>query len=100
MLLTAPLVSSTQAPLEETTEWIIPYAGGPSSDAADDAAVTAVWGGLELPHLQSLLALMQPAPAQTGTEMDFSPPPRTRPGALAGPARCAGPDCLGRLAGR
>lgn len=74
MLLTAPLVSSTQAPLEETTEWIIPYAGGPSSDAADDAAVAAVWGGLELPHLQSLLALMQPAPAQTGTEMDFSPP--------------------------
>ena len=74
MLLTAPLVSSTQAPLEETTEWIIPYAGGPSPDAGDDAAVAAAWGGLELPHLQSLLALMQPAPAQTGTEMDFSPP--------------------------
>jgi hypothetical protein len=74
MLLTAPLVSSTQAPLEETTEWIIPYAGGPSSDAGDDAAVAAVWGGLELPHLKALLALMQPAPAQTGNEMDFSPP--------------------------
>lgn len=74
MLLTAPLVSSRQAPLEETTEWIIPYAGGPSSDAGDAAAVAAVWNGLELPHLRALLSLLQPEPPQTGNEMDFSPP--------------------------
>lgn len=74
MPLTAPLVPSSQPPLEETTEWIIPYAGGPSCDAGDDAAVASVWSGLELPHLRALLGLLQAAPPQTGSDMDFSPP--------------------------
>lgn len=74
MLSTAPLVSSTQAPLEGTTEWIIPYAGSPSSDTDDGAASAAGWAGLQLPHLQALLALMEPGPALSGSEMDFSAP--------------------------
>ncbi|MDR0227158.1 MAG: phosphoglycerate mutase [Burkholderiaceae bacterium] len=74
MLSTAPLVSFAPAALEATTEWIIPYAGGPSSDADDEAAVAAAWQGLQLPHLQALLALMEAGPSQSGSEMDFSPP--------------------------
>ncbi|CAB5695366.1 Uncharacterized protein conserved in bacteria [Delftia tsuruhatensis] len=74
MLSTAPLVSSSQALLEETTEWIIPYAGGPSSDTGDGSAAAAGWSGLQLPMLQALLSLMQAGPAQAGNEMDFSPP--------------------------
>ncbi|WP_280187273.1 phosphoglycerate mutase [Delftia sp. PS-11] len=92
MLSTAPLVSSAHAQLEETTQWIIPYAGGPSSDMDDAAARAAAWDGLPLPHLQALLALMEPSPALDGSEMDFSPPHER---ALA---RCLGlPDAPGLI---
>ncbi len=74
MLSTAPLVSSTQVPQGDTNEWIIAYAGGPSSDSDDGAASAAGWSGLQLPRLQALLARMEPGPALQGSEMDFSPP--------------------------
>ncbi|WP_027014685.1 phosphoglycerate mutase [Comamonas composti] len=75
MFLTAPLVSSAHVDGRNLDEYIICYAGGPSANAtaaapADDPA----WAGLQLPHLQALLALLSPDTLDSGSEMDFSPP--------------------------
>ena len=65
MSLTAPLVPAAQALASAASEWIIPYASGPSADA---------WANLQLPHLQALLAQLTPHTAVDGSEFDFSPP--------------------------
>ena len=67
MSLTAPLLSAAQALAADAPEIIVAYAGGP-------ADIPKAWGGLELPHLQALLATMSPSTAVKGDEMDFSPP--------------------------
>ena len=65
MSLTAPLVPAAQALAAGASEWIIPYASGPSADA---------WADLKLPHLQALLTQQPPRTVVQGDEFDFSPP--------------------------
>ena len=67
MSLTAPLLSAAHALAAGNSEIIVAYAGGP-------ADIPKAWDGLELPHLQALLATMSPSTAVQGDEMDFSPP--------------------------
>ena len=67
MSLTAPLLSAARALAAGNSEIIVAYAGGP-------ADIPKAWDGLELPHLQALLATMSPSTAVQGDEMDFSPP--------------------------
>ena len=65
MSLTAPLLPAAQALAAGASEWIVPYADGPAESA---------WDGLQLPHLQALLAALSPRTVVQGSEFDFSPP--------------------------
>ena len=67
MSLTAPLLPADQALAAGASEIIVAYAGGP-------ADIPKAWEGLELPHLQALLATLSPTTVMQGDEMDFSPP--------------------------
>lgn len=67
MSLTAPLLSAAQALATDASEIIVAYASGP-------ADIPKAWDGLQLPHLQALLATLVPSTLVQGDEMDFSPP--------------------------
>jgi len=67
MSLTAPLHPAAQALAAGASEIIVAYADGPA-DAAK------AWDGLNLPHLQALLAMLAPSTVVQGSELDFSPP--------------------------
>ena len=67
MSLTAPLLPAAHALGTGTSEIIVAYASGP-------ADIPKAWDGLQLPHLQALLATLKPTTVVQGDEMDFSPP--------------------------
>ena len=67
MSLTAPLFPAAQALIAGASEIIVAYASGP-------ADIPKAWEGLQLPHLQALLAKLSPSTVVQGDEMDFSPP--------------------------
>lgn len=67
MSLTAPLLPAAQALAADAAEIIVAYASGP-------ADIPQAWEGLQLPHLQALLASLSPTTVVQGDEMDFSPP--------------------------
>ncbi|MEX8191986.1 phosphoglycerate mutase [Comamonas guangdongensis] len=67
MSLTAPLHPAAQALAAGASEIIVAYADGP-------ADATKAWDGLNLPHLQALLATLAPSSVVQGSELDFSPP--------------------------
>ena len=67
MSLTAPLFPAAQALTAGASEIIVAYASGP-------ADIPKAWEGLQLPHLQALLAKLSPSTVVQGDEMDFSPP--------------------------
>ena len=67
MSLTAPLLPAAHALGTGTSEIIVAYASGP-------ADIPKAWDGLQLPHLQALLATLTPTTVVQGDEMDFSPP--------------------------
>lgn len=67
MSLTAPLLTAAQTLGTGTSEIIVAYASGP-------ADIPKAWDGLQLPHLQALLATLAPTTLVQGDEMDFSPP--------------------------
>ncbi|OAD84872.1 phosphoglycerate mutase [Comamonas thiooxydans] len=67
MSLTAPLLPAAQALGTGASEIIVAYASGP-------ADIPQAWDGLQLPHLQALLATLAPTTLVQGDEMDFSPP--------------------------
>jgi hypothetical protein len=66
MSLTAPLLPAAQALGTGASEIIVAYASGP-------ADIPQAWDGLQLPHLQALLATLAPTTLVQGDEMDFSP---------------------------
>ncbi|QXZ09984.1 phosphoglycerate mutase [Comamonas sp. Y33R10-2] len=67
MSLTAPLLPAAHALGASSSEIIVAYASGP-------ADIPKAWDGLQLPHLQDLLATLTPTTVVQGDEMDFSPP--------------------------
>ncbi|MDR0216312.1 MAG: phosphoglycerate mutase [Comamonas sp.] len=67
MSLTAPLLPAAQVLAADASEIIVAYASGP-------ADIPKAWEGLQLPHLQALLASLSLTTVVQGDEMDFSPP--------------------------